>query len=61
MTHDVDDELDRLRLALLEERSRAERAEQELAELKASVAREVPASPAPVPTDSPTRRPWRRR
>jgi hypothetical protein len=35
MTHDAD-ELDRLRLALLHERSRADRAERELAELRAA-------------------------
>jgi hypothetical protein len=62
MTHDADDELDRLRLALLHERSRADRAEQELAELKAAAPPEPPvATAAPAPAATPARRPWRRR
>lgn len=49
------DELDRLRLALLHERSRAERAEDELAALRAQQPEQV----EPAPRRS-TRRGWRR-
>lgn len=68
MTHDgealdVADELDRLRLALLHERSRAEHAEQQLADLRAEQARQAE-QPAPVADQAaaarPARRGWRR-
>lgn len=65
MTHDVDDELDRLRLALLYERSRAERAEEELAALKAATTSDPSAAQVPAVSDGPAatsaRRRWRRR
>jgi len=54
------DELDRLRLALLHERSRAERAEEELAALRAERTPEgaaVASSAGPAPA----RKSWRRR
>jgi hypothetical protein len=62
MTDDADDELDRLRLALLHERSRAERAEHELAELKASTAEQQTTAPElPAAQPAPTGRLRRRR
>lgn len=56
---DVGDELDRLRLALLHERSRADRAEEALAALEAGIA-ERAAAEAPAPAPRPARRGWRR-
>jgi len=66
MTHDVDDvtpgspgdgdELDRLRLALLHERSRAEVAERELAELRATIERAAADEASPAPEASPAAR-----
>jgi hypothetical protein len=57
-------ELDRLRLALLHERSRAEAAERELAELRAELERSAGqplAAPAPAGTSAVVRRPRRLR
>ncbi len=73
MTHDVDDvtpgpaadegdELDRLRLALLHERSRAETAERELTELRDAIDRAAAEeAPEPPPAAGRPRRLRRRR